>query len=170
MPNWCEGNIRLRGTGNAILEFLKNELKIVGYAGGSLNHAECDAEIVDDEYETTVKIPEMARCWYCIGFYINNTNRNFIETKSIDVDLGDEEERAEIQTVCIDDFKAAWGIDSAPYVEKAKKYGLDIKIVGFEKGMQFAQVIEIVGGKILKEQEVKFDNWDWECLMPNMGG
>ena len=170
MPNWCAGNIRLRGTGAAIMEFLKNELKIVGYAGHILNPAECNAEVKDYGCELTVEIPEMASSWHLRSFYINNTHRNFIEAKSIYAYLGDEEDRAEVQTVCIDGFKAAWGIEATPYVEKAKKYGLDIKIVGFEKGMQFAQIIEIVNGELIRDQEIKFDDWDWECLMPNMGG
>ena len=34
MPNWCEGNIRLRGSAEAIKEFLKNELAVTGYANG----------------------------------------------------------------------------------------------------------------------------------------
>lgn len=170
MPNWCEGNLRLRGTGAAIKEFLKNELKIVGYAGSLLNPAECNAEVKDNGCELEINIPEIASGWHLRSFYVNNTHRNFIETKSIYAYIGEEEDCEETQTVCIDDFKAAWGIKSAPYVEKAKKYGLDIKIVGFEKGMQFAQIIEIVNGELTKDQEIKFDDWDWECLMPNMGG
>ena len=170
MPNWCEGNIRLRGTGAAILEFLKNEIKFVGYDGSILESAECDAQIEDNGYEVTVSRPEAARGWCMVKMYVNNTHRNFIEQDDLYVYLGDEKERARIITVCFDYFKAAWGIESAPYVEKAKKYGLDIKIYGFEKGMQFAQIIEIVNGELIKDQEIKFDDWDWECLMPNMGG
>lgn len=170
MPNWCEGNIRLRGTGAAILEFLKNEIKYVGYAGSILESAECDAQIEDYGCEVTVRKPEAAKDWHMVSMYVNNTHRNFIEQDDLYVYLGDEEERTGIITVCFDCFKAAWGIVSEPYVEKARKYGIDIKIVGFEKGMQFAQIIEIVNGKLIKDQEIEFDDWDWECLMPNMGG
>ncbi len=170
MPNWCEGNIRLRGTGAAILEFLKNEIMFVGYDGSLLNPVECAPRIEDDGCEVTVSIPETARGWHMKSAYVNGTHRNFIDEKSFYVYLGDDEERAEVITVCIDNFKAAWGIVSEPYVEKARKYGIDIKIVGFEKGMQFAQIIEIVDGELIKDQEINFDDWDWECLMPNMGG
>lgn len=134
MPNWCEGNIRLRGTGHAILEFMKNEIRVVGRGANPLVSAEDDVEIEDDGCEITVKCPEKSPVLFLRSFYINNTRRNFIDGKKIYFYIGDDEdERKEKRTVCIDGFKAAWGIGSAPYVEKARKYGLDIKIVGIVK-------------------------------------
>lgn len=38
------------------------------------------------------------------------------------------------------------------------------------RGMQFSQEIEIVNGELTKEVEIKYDDWTWECPMPNMGG
>lgn len=45
-----------------------------------------------------------------------------------------------------------------------------MKIHGFEMGMEFNQDIEIVDGKILKDEEVRFENYQWDCICPNMGG
>lgn len=170
MPNWCEGNIRLRGTGAAIREFLKNEIVAIGYAGGGVlgGMSKCPIEVADFDGDLFVKIPENALSWRFRKMFIKDTARNFIDTQDSFYVYTEGEE--EVSTVCIDGFQAAWGVISAPYVEKAKKYGIDIKIVGFERGMQFAQIIEIVNGELLKDQEIKFDDWHWECIMPNMGG
>ena len=45
-----------------------------------------------------------------------------------------------------------------------------MKIHGFEKGMQFSQLIEIVDGEILQDKEIKYDDWDWDCPCPLIGG
>lgn len=172
MPNWCEGNLRLRGTGTAILEFLKNELECVGYDGGGLlaGMKNCPVKVGDEYDEIDVGVPEEAAGWRFLKMYIKGTRRNFVNDKQFDFYIGGKDEREEVRVLCIDNVSAAWGFEPEPYVEKAKQYGLDIKIIGFEKGMQFAQIIEIVGGELIKDQEVKFDDWDWECVMPNMGG
>ena len=46
----------------------------------------------------------------------------------------------------------------------------DIKIYAFEAGMEFNQDIEIIKGKIIKDKEIKFENYQWECIEPNIGG
>lgn len=49
-------------------------------------------------------------------------------------------------------------------------YDIDIKIYAFEAGMEFNQDIEIIKGKIIKDDEIKFENYQWECIEPNLGG
>lgn len=169
MPNWCEGNIRLRGKRNAIVEFLKNELKSTGYERLADGPVTGTIEINDEYGEVSVKIPEGKKDLLFAAFYIKDTHRNFIDGNCFEVYMNDEDVD-EVHTVCIDGFKAAWGVEPDPYVEKAKKYGIDIRIVGFERGMQFAQDIEIIDGEIVKNREVTYGDWTWECPMPNMGG
>lgn len=169
MPNWCEGNIRLRGKRNAIVDFLKNELEYTGYERLTEVPTTGMLEFEDKYGEVKVSIPK-DKCnllFACV--YIKGTRRNFIDSKSIEVCMCSECED-EVHTVCIDDIRAAWGFEAEPYLEKALKYGLDIRIVGFECGMQFAQDIEIVDGELVKCREIKYDAWTWECPMPNMGG
>lgn len=168
MPNWCTGNIRLRGSSAAIKNFLKNEIVVTGYASGLLDGvSECVPDIADDGGEFILSAPKDTEGWRFRSFYIKNTRRNFIDGKEIELYLDDDEEK---ETVCIEDIKAAWGFAPEPYVEKAKKYGIDIKIIGFECGMQVKQIIEIVGGELTNFQEIEYDDWYWECEMPNMGG
>jgi hypothetical protein len=162
MPNWCEGNIRFRGKPESIKKFLLNELKIVG-----LIREDDYSPIVKDEYdELSIEIPEIEHRNYA-QFYIKGTHRNFIDSREIYAYICSDDECA---TVCIEDFKAAWAIESAPYLAHSKNYGIDIKIVGFEKGMEFSQLIEIVNGEITEDKEYKYEDWDWESLQPNYGG
>ena len=166
MPNWCEGNIRLRGKRENIVNFLKSEFSFVATPRGNfLGTIQRELVFEDDGYEFGLKFPADVEDAIWPTMYINGTHRNFIESDSIEV-YGDKPEI----TVCIDNFKAAWGVDAAPYLEKARKHGVDIRIVGFEKGMEFMQVIEIVDGNIIRNDETEYDDWMWECPMPNMGG
>lgn len=36
--------------------------------------------------------------------------------------------------------------------------------------MQFEQRIEIVNGELVKNEEYRYEDWDWEAVNPNMGG
>jgi hypothetical protein len=158
--------MRLRGKRSAIKEFLVNELETTYYLS-ALDVKTKPVIVEDDGYEITIKgQAEEGAFWPAI--YIKGTQRNFIRSMDFYVylDEGDDE----IQTVCIDDVEAAWGFLVEPYLEKSKKYGIDIRIVGFERGMQFQQEIEIVNGELFDNNEITYDDWLWECPMPNMGG
>lgn len=167
MPNWCEGNIRLRGSCAAIMNFIRNEIEVTGYRSFPDGLEQQPIEIEEFYEEVTVKVPEGMKTTAFCRFYIKGTRRNFIDGESIEFSLDKDKEK---DTICIDNCKAAWGFESEPYLEKAKKYGIDIRIVGFERGMQFVQVIEIVNGEVVHDLEIKYDDWYWECMMPNMGG
>ena len=172
MPNWCKGNIRLRGRRNAIVEFLKNELESTGYDRLEDGPVTGTLEINDEYDEVSVKIPEDKRDLLFAAFYIKGTRRNFIDGKDISVYM-DNEDADEVHTICIDDFRAAWHIDPEPYVTKSERYGIDIRILGFERGMQFIQDIEIIKGKLVNETYTTYDelvDWVWKCPMPHMGG
>lgn len=68
------------------------------------------------------------------------------------------------------DFKAAWRIEVETLSEISKKYNIDFKIYAFEMGMEFNQDIEIIKGQIIKNEEITFNNYGWECIDPTMGG
>ncbi len=36
--------------------------------------------------------------------------------------------------------------------------------------MEFNQDVEIYKGEIIKNVEIEFDDYMWECITPNMGG
>lgn len=55
-------------------------------------------------------------------------------------------------------------------IEESREYGVDMKIHAFERGMQFNQIIEIIDGEITKEAEIRFKDYEWDCICPNVGG
>lgn len=162
MPNWAEGTLKIRGTRAEIKKFLLEGLQpIPGIHGeiAAMYGKEVEppkVEIKEDEYDFTMKAEN--------GFHIIGTRRAFIEGK-IDWEFNDK--HTEILTL---DFKQAWVVESKPFAEISKQYNVDIKIYVFESGMQFNQDIEIHKGQVIKDNAIKFDDYEWECIFPNIGG
>lgn len=51
-----------------------------------------------------------------------------------------------------------------------QKKHVGLKIHAFEMGMEFNQVIEIIDGKIVKDEELHFKDYQWDCICPKLGG
>ncbi len=68
------------------------------------------------------------------------------------------------------DFESAWNIDTDYLRIISNLYDIDFKIYAFEGGMQFNKDIEIIKGKIIKDEEIRFNNYIWECIDPELGG
>lgn len=167
MPNWCEGILKIRGSKENVKKFMleclepmQDELAILISVAKETEPPAPNETIVryDDEDEFTIETNK--------GFYIKGTRRNFVDKKVIEFYHYGEDGRV----LALDNFKAAWGIDSAPYLKMAIIYGVDIRIYGFERGMEFNQEIIIENGKIIKDDEIKYDDYNWECVMPHLGG
>lgn len=99
-------------------------------------------------------------CW------IENTRRVFVE--GVEVYLSDHEDDEIL--VVVFDSKFAWGINASELLETCIKYHVDMKIHAFEMGMEFNQVIEIIDGKIVKDEELHFKDYQWDCICPKLGG
>lgn len=164
MPNWCEGNIRFRGTKKNIKNFLENELVCTVYHNGEIKEVKPDVE--QDEYEMY---------FYSTGgetrdsFYFRNTKRNFIFSESIQFYWPEAEESEEI-VVILDNFNAAWGFNEQGWIEHATKYNIDVRMVGFEQGMQFSETLTVTRDGKAVDDVKHYDDWNWECPFPNMGG
>ncbi len=158
MPNWCEGVLKVRGAKENIVNFLQNGLEAVDFFGGDAGKHTVEIDKYDD-----IEIKDV-NGW----LHVKNTRRNFIDKISHDLSLS---KYSDDTFVCaIDNFRAAWGIDAEALAKISKEYGIDLKIYAFEMGMQFNQDIEIVAGEVIKDDEIKFDNYDWECINPFIGG
>lgn len=163
MPNWAEGVFKLRGKRADIRKFIVEGLTPIPDLNGQIasmmgkQFEQPKAEIQEDEYDLTMKSPN--------GFHITGTRRAFIEGDIV-WDFQDKN----IEVLSIDSFKQAWAVQAAPLAELSKKYNVDIKIYVYERGMEFNQDIEIHKGEIIKNNEITFDNYDWECLHPELGG
>jgi hypothetical protein len=99
-------------------------------------------------------------------FHVKGTKRNFVQTTYIEWEFEEKEENVLI----LENYKAAWSIDVAPLVALSKDYNVDFKIYAFEKGMQFNQDMEVVKGKVVKNDTIKWDDYRWECIDPSLGG
>lgn len=162
MPNWAEGTLKIRGTRQDIQNFLENGFGAVDTSAAILSFLGKVKEpnkikIEKDEYEMKLSSPE--------GLYIKGTRRAFIDGA---IEWWFEDKHTEI--LIIDSFKQAWGVGAEDFVNISKAYNLDIRIYAFERGMEFNQEIEIHKGNIIKDVEIKFDDYEWECIMPNLGG
>ena len=166
MPNWCEGNIRVRGTYDRIVSFFKENVRALKY-DETFTLKDIPAEFVkEDDYYAVIRKP-YEKCED--EFWIKGSRRQFIESKEIGLaDYGDND--FDEITICIDGFKGAWDIDTECFGPMARKYGIDIKIFGFERGMQFAEWAEFKRDGSVNEKTIRYNDWAWDCPFPNLGG
>ena len=101
------------------------------------------------------------------SIYIKDTFRNFLkpDCENIYTHIKDDDE-----IVVIVLFKSAWSIDAERLSKISLKYNIDFKIYAFEMGMEFNQDVEIIKGKIIKDEEITYTNYLWECIDPISGG
>lgn len=158
MPNWCKGVLKVRGTKDNILNFLQNGLQAVDICGDAAGKHTVEV----DEYDE-ITIDNVEGC-----LWVKNTRRNFIEDICDDLYLS--QYSSDTFVCAIEGFKAAWGIDAEDLAVISKEYGIDFKIYAFETGMQFNQDIEVIDGEVIKNDTIKFDNYEWECIDPFIGG
>lgn len=163
MPNWAEGILKVRGTRQDIKKFLIEGLEALPSLSGEMARMMGmeveipNVKIEEDEWDFNMYSP--------YGFYVKGTRRAFIEGH-IQWYFND----SHLEVLTINSFKQAWGVDAIEFAEISKRYNIDIKIYVFECGMEFNQDIEINKGEIIKDEEIKFDDYEWECIYPNLGG
>jgi len=103
MPNWCEGNLRIRGTKENIKNFLKKEIVYVVPDKDEFdNYIEKTPNFEESKYSLTIYDQNAKDC-----YYIRNTRRNFFFTNEIEVCWPDEEDDGEM-IVVIRDYNVAW--------------------------------------------------------------
>lgn len=162
MPNWCEGKLKIRGKKEDILKFIKEGTQFVKYSIRENELIEPKIEIGD---ELEFKNIDFEKCINTL--YIKGTTRHFLKPDTYNMI---RETDIENEIIVVLDFKAAWGIDSGALRTISKRYNIDFKICAFERGMEFNQDIEITKGQIIKDDEIKFDDYVWECIDPTLGG
>lgn len=154
MANWICGDLKVRGTKENIKKFLIEGLISTG--------SKIKPEITcDDMWKFSIRSNTDS-------FYIKDTRRSFIEKEEIHTYINDWEDDEE--RVIVLEYKSAWGIDVVGLVNLSKEFNIDFKILGFELGMEFNQDVEIVKGKVIKDEEITFDDYEWECIRPHIGG
>ena len=144
MPNWCEGTFKVRGTLSDVERFVQENMldSIV-----SITKSEGDLEL---ELSGEAYIKDSNRMFIYPGYYYS-FDKNGKNTLTLQ-------------------FKAAWRVYIDPFVKMSKDYNVDIKIYGFEKGSEFNQDIVIVNGEVIKNDIITFNDYQWECPFPDLGG
>ena len=161
MPNWCVGTLKVRGEKDNIRKFLTDGLapldssRGIAIMLGKDPGPEPAVEIEEDKWEMKLKTKE--------GFHLKGTRRNFIDSKEITW----EPDR---DVLIIHNYQTAWAIDVEGLSNLSKEYQIDLKIYAFERGMEFNLDVEIHNGAIIKNDEITFNDYDWECIEPSLGG
>ena len=151
MPNWSKGCLKVRGKAANVKKFILEGLKPVDLLGNTLPKLELSGfgEVESDK-----------NCW------IEGTTRGFVENLYEDFSFVEDDE---IFTAILD-AKFAWATDAVELLALCKKYSVDMKLYTFERGGEFNQDILIVGGEILKDNRITFEDYAWECICPTLGG
>ena len=162
MPNWCEGMLKIRGKQEDVFNLLAENLQV--WKTIIIKEPKIDMREEIDK-EAIVVDKEGESIWVKKTAYIKGTRRNFVEPNDINVWKGKD------GNACIAvEFKAAWDVESEPYIKLSKAYNVDIKIEAFERGMEFSRYILIENGNLKEDKETEYDDYVWECVMPNLGG
>lgn len=162
MPNWCEGMLKIRGKQEDVFNLLADNLQvwktvIVNKPRFDMRY-ELDEEAIEIDREDGIILVEKTA-------HIKGTHRNFVEPN--DINVWKKEDGSSCVAI---DFKAAWNVESQPYIELSKKYHVDIKIEAFERGMEFSRFVLIENGELKEDKGIEYDDYVWDCVMPNLGG
>lgn len=151
MPNWSKGCLKVRGKAANVKKFILESLKPVDFLGNELPKLEL-SDIGEVESDND--------CW------IEGTERGLVENLCVDFSFVED-----IETfTAVLDAKFAWAADTEDLLALCQKYKVDMKLYAFEKGMGFNQDILIVGGLIFRDNRIEFEDYNWECICPTVGG
>lgn len=161
MPNWCEGTLKVRGEIKNVEKWVR-ECVSIRHPKYNINFV-VQIDVVSDgifvdagEEEISVEVTEMA--------YIKGTYRCFVQ-KGMYGATGDKN----IIVLCMK-FQAAWIINPEEFINMSKKYDIDFRLYGCERGNEFCQEVIVENGMLTKDQKIRYDNYSWECPFPLLGG
>ncbi|KGQ61069.1 hypothetical protein [Gallibacterium anatis] len=146
MPNWCVGDLKIRGKVENIAQFLTeciDDCNVQVNGCGDLEIENIGGQLIKN-----------------IGrVYCDNGRNETIEGYG----------SAECLVVIIP-IMVAWCLDPSDIAEVSKRFNVDFRFYGFEKGMGFNQVLEVIKGKITLNKYIEFFDYVWECPLPMLGG
>ena len=155
MPNWIAGTLKLRGKSKDLKRFFDNAVQPCFSHNPKMQKRE---DFITCHYDG-----EFNEVSIKLDAWIEGTSRAFVNDECYIY-----WEKA-YETVCIP-IRQAWAFVAEDWVKISKQYNLDVRLYGFEQGMEFCQEVEIIDGKVTMDNKIKYDDWDWECPMPRMGG
>lgn len=166
MPNWIEGTMKLRGKISDIKRFIDEGISGYNFMG--------DIKLPKSDYIKDSSYDETELDYQIFNEpHVEGTRRMFIRNSHIWM--------SKPEGVCSFNIKQAWSFTSGDTDEDnlialADKYNLDIRLFGIECGMEFVQEMIVhhgrdsKKGKIVLNNCIQFEDWEWECPFPDMGG
>lgn len=151
MPNWCTGTLKVRGTQQNVERFLAE----------SMPQFHCPLDM--NECETTLIRQPNSDIY---NGYIVGSKRSFVES---DIAFLFPSNNNTI-ILMFERVDCAWSFDVNEFAELSKKFQVDFFFYGFEQGQAFNQKVEIHNGVVIKNEIIKFDDYQWECIYPYLGG
>jgi len=146
MPNWCEGTLKVRGTLENVRRFMED----------GIDWTPSKLVVEDDGDELCFSTSGTGERW------IIGTNRHFI--------MCDEYMYFYEGHTLFLHLKAAWYINAEELRTVCQEYGVDMKVQAYEKGMEFGQLVEIINGEIQRNEDIEYDDYEWDCPCPTLGG
>ena len=179
MPNWISGSLKLRGNYENVKRFFFEGINQYEDIFDEGQQKWVDTLIPKEKWFKAEEYGEpgareldieLANGWT----YVEGTRRAFISTNHssyISVYEHDQEDEDKRFVTAACEINQAWYFRYEDWIEIAKKYELSIRLWGLECGMCYGREIEIgKDGKIIFSKTLKYNDWDWECPLPWMGG
>ena len=145
MPNWMKGTLRVRGTWEGVRRFLINALEPLGDA-------------------MPIQINEGSVSGAGGPYHIEGTERGNV----VDDFWTEDDNTGDIVSMLEAEF--AWGVEVEALQKLCKKYDVDMRFYGFESSGEVNQDVEIIDEEITKNKIIQFENYQWDCICPLMGG
>ena len=163
MPNWIEGTLKVRGS-------LENVKKFI-FEGLNVYQMSADEPLPKDQWMLITDSREYK--YYEIDFdyeaYVEGTKRAFVRSHENHSVFYTQDDWSD-PVIAVFAARQAWSFKDEEWREISEKYGVDIRLFGFEQGMEFGQEIEIINGEVTIDKTIEYKDWDWECPFPYMGG
>lgn len=145
MANYILGSLKIRGNVDKAIEFLNSTIN-----GCSFYFDD------DNQLQTTFLADDF-------GYF-----KDSIETKIETTEIKGFESLG-IAYICFDEVGCRRNFETKYFLAKSQEYGLDFRYHGFESNRGVNHVIEIIGGKVIWDDEIEFRDYFWECLYPFKG-
>ena len=169
MPNWIEGTIRFRGSKENIKRFATEGLQLCGGIGEKRTEISYEEDDYIEICISQVSNEKDSERQYPRRMYIPHTRRNFVDGDMNDICIHKNKKRDDF--VLVLEFRGAWAIDTDGLTAVAKEYEIDIRVNGYELGMEFEQLFEVSRkGTVRCDSVIQYEDYSWECPMPLLGG
>ena len=171
MPNWAEGNIRVRGKRENIIRYIQeNLLPQYELQNNKLETRPLQVEETAGGYELTLeKNPETDdMVWF------KDSSRQFLDFDGsyyMNGEFSDDAEHTnKDQVLYLPGFKGAWGIDTECFRKAAPEYKVDIRIFVWERGMEWSSISTFFRDGHVESDSRTYSDWLWESALPDYGG